>query len=189
MIVYVETNFILEIALRQKYADPAEEILQLAERGKIELVFPGFALSEPFATITYRERDWWRSSKSLKDILTQIPLSTLLTDAAKKMQNHLWDTVNRIIEAGISIETDKLCFKGAKEYQERLGLSPQDSIIYSSVIVDLQRRSHEESKCFVNSNVKDFDIPPIRDELSLYNCYFEGNFAKGLNYVQYDIRK
>jgi len=47
MIVYVESNFILEMVLGQKYASAIESILQLAERGKIELTFPSFALCEP----------------------------------------------------------------------------------------------------------------------------------------------
>lgn len=37
MIVYVESNFILEIVLKQQHAASAEAVLQLAEMGKIDL--------------------------------------------------------------------------------------------------------------------------------------------------------
>ena len=57
MIVYVKSNFILEIALEQNQATAAESILALAESGQIELAFSAFALSEPFSTITRR----WKS--------------------------------------------------------------------------------------------------------------------------------
>lgn len=48
MIVYVESNFVLELALGQEQSASAEAILALAEAKKIELVVLGFALSEPF---------------------------------------------------------------------------------------------------------------------------------------------
>lgn len=51
MIVYVETNFVLEIAREQEQVVSANKILALAEEGKIELAFPAFTLSEPFSTI------------------------------------------------------------------------------------------------------------------------------------------
>jgi hypothetical protein len=35
MIVYVESNFVLEMVLRQRDAGPAEQILELAEKGKL----------------------------------------------------------------------------------------------------------------------------------------------------------
>ena len=49
MIVYVESNFVLELALGQEGSVSAESILILAEQGDIEIVFSSFAISEPFA--------------------------------------------------------------------------------------------------------------------------------------------
>ena len=48
MIVYVESNFVLEVALGQEESPSAESILVLAESSKIELVFPGFSLKETY---------------------------------------------------------------------------------------------------------------------------------------------
>jgi hypothetical protein len=42
MIVYVESNFCLELAFQQEQEAQAEQILQLAEAGRVELVFPIF---------------------------------------------------------------------------------------------------------------------------------------------------
>ena len=73
MIVYIESNFILEIVLQQKEALAAEDILKLAESNKIELVFPSFALSEPFSTIMHiqsERRRWMNFSQS--SILNQL---------------------------------------------------------------------------------------------------------------------
>ena len=46
MIAYVESNFCLELAFQQEEEVQAEEILQLAEGGRFELVFPQFAVCE-----------------------------------------------------------------------------------------------------------------------------------------------
>ena len=51
MTVFVESNFVLEIALGQEQAAAAEAILQLAEHGTLNLRIPAFALSEPFSTV------------------------------------------------------------------------------------------------------------------------------------------
>ncbi len=40
MIVYVESNFILEVALEQEQFASAEAILKLVEENKIKLAFP-----------------------------------------------------------------------------------------------------------------------------------------------------
>jgi len=40
MIVYVESNFCLELAFQQEDETQAEGILQLAEARRVELVFP-----------------------------------------------------------------------------------------------------------------------------------------------------
>lgn len=54
MIVYVESNFILELVLAQEESISAERILQLVERDAIRLLFPSFSLMEPFWTIQGR---------------------------------------------------------------------------------------------------------------------------------------
>lgn len=59
MIVFVESNFVLEIALLQEESDHAAAILDLALRGRVDLRIPSLALCEPFTTLTRRrlERD------------------------------------------------------------------------------------------------------------------------------------
>jgi hypothetical protein len=45
VIVYIESNFLQEIALQQREFSFAASILKLAEQGKIQLIFPDIALS------------------------------------------------------------------------------------------------------------------------------------------------
>src|SRR5262245_16095012 len=48
MIVYIESNFILELVLEQEEAQAVNEIVTMAENSQLELVFPIFALIESF---------------------------------------------------------------------------------------------------------------------------------------------
>jgi hypothetical protein len=57
MIVYVESNFVLEIALGQEQATSAEALLAFSESRSIELVLPSLTLTEPFSTVTHRDCD------------------------------------------------------------------------------------------------------------------------------------
>lgn len=50
MRVYVESNFVLEIALEQEQHRACEDLVRLAEDAAIELVLPSFALLEPYHT-------------------------------------------------------------------------------------------------------------------------------------------
>ena len=51
MNVYVESNFVLELALLQEQSRSCEEILGLAEDGRIQLVVPAYSLIEPYETL------------------------------------------------------------------------------------------------------------------------------------------
>jgi len=198
MIVYIESNFVLELSLEQEEAQPADAILVLAENGKIELAFPAFALSEPFATVMHRERERRRLCSSFSQQLQQLqrskphehvvsrlePAPKLLLEIGKKEFDLLQSTVTRVLNVGKPIETDRAGFQKALLYQDRYGLSPQDSIIYSAVIADLQRRTQEEAKCFISRNWKDFGDPDIKSELESYNCAYLEDFAAGLRFIQ-----
>ena len=55
MIVYVESNFVLELAFRQEDCESSDNILQLAEAGKIELMLPAYFLGEPYERLVRRD--------------------------------------------------------------------------------------------------------------------------------------
>lgn len=54
MKVYVETNFVLELALEQAQHESCEQLLRLSEGGRIELVIPAYSLVEPHETLRRR---------------------------------------------------------------------------------------------------------------------------------------
>ena len=51
MTVYVETNFVLEIALLQEEHRECAEVVDLCKQRLLSLVIPAFSLAEPYITI------------------------------------------------------------------------------------------------------------------------------------------
>lgn len=196
MIVYVESNFVLEIVLGQEQAASAESLLRLAESGTINVVVPGFALVEPFTTITQRERARRKLvndvSATLKDLQRSTPYQSealLVTQAINGLASitgrelaSLQGTIQRLLAIAHTIELNSVRFSQALAYQSRFGLSPQDSVIYACVVGDAQTKLPSEPKCFVTRNSRDFDDPDIVTELSGYGCRLFFSFEDGLRY-------
>jgi hypothetical protein len=57
MIVAVESNFVLQLALKQEESAAAQEVLDLAVAHQIQLAIPACALFEPYGTLFRRHRD------------------------------------------------------------------------------------------------------------------------------------
>ncbi len=204
MIVYVESNFILEIAREQEEASFARKILDFAESGGIELAFPSFSLSETFSTIKRQQEERNSLYNSLVETLKQLQRSephkrimldlesvlVVLNDAVNKEFGPLHSTVERMLSIGRSLETNVSSFRQAIVYQGQLSLrKQQDSVIFSTIIADLERRLPDETKCFLSRD-KDFaDNPRIKSKLKPYRCSYLPSFKDGLYSIQNTLQK
>lgn len=56
MNVYVESNFVLQLALLQEFHASCEAIVNLCEAGCARLVIPAFSLIEPYRSSTLMPR-------------------------------------------------------------------------------------------------------------------------------------
>ncbi len=198
MIVYVESNFVLEVALGQEQAPSAEAILAKAETGEIHLAFPEFALTEPFSTITYQGRQRRSLSNSLSDQLRQLersvphqevvsllrPAPTLLGEIERREIDLLESTVDRMLKIGRPLNLNEINFQLALVYKEQYELSPQDAIIYSVILTDIKEQPNQEIKYFISLNWKDFGRPAIRSELRTYNCQYLESFDNALTLIR-----
>ena len=77
MIIYIESNFILEAALVQEESSYVNEIIELVDSGKIQLKYPLFALSEPFWTLVNRTTQRRNFNMSLTKHLNQLQRSSI----------------------------------------------------------------------------------------------------------------
>lgn len=204
MIVYIESNFVLEAALEQEQSVSAEAILKLAESKTIVLAFPSFALSEPFATVMHRDKERTVLRQSLIVTLRELqrsephkqavrelePLLAILKDAVNREFGLLHATAARLLKIGISIELDEFSLEQALAYQKQFDLKPQDSIIYSAIIANIRRRPPEEAKCFLSRDRDAFSTNlRIRSELASYNCRCIGNFTQGLSFIEHTVEQ
>ena len=198
MIGYVESNFLLELALAQEQAPEAEAIFVLAEQRAITLVVPVFALSEPFANIQRRTNERNRTldvvqrevrelgrSATHQPVAAQLqPILALLVGVGDQQTAALMRASSRLLSIGVVAGLNQSTFHQAALYRQQYDLSPQDAIVYASILADIRTRDPAEPKCFISRDIKGFDDLDIKTELRQYNCRFIGDFANGLSYIQ-----
>jgi predicted nucleic acid-binding protein len=198
VIAYVESNFILELALEQEEAATAEAILLGAEQRLLELVIPAFALSEPFSTMSHRSRERKRLGNQLEEQFRQLRRSNrhattiqpvektpvVLLGLEKAESDALDLVITRSLQSASRIDLTSDIFTRAIEYRRDYDLSTPDAIIYAAVIADAQKRNLGVSKLFISLNSKDFDIPQIRNELASLGAHYCESFAEGVNKLE-----
>jgi hypothetical protein len=64
---------------------------------------------------------------------------------------------------------ERAIFRKAVDFQRTRGLGSQESLVYASVIADLERRPADRS-CFVTRNPKDFSDEDVEADLARYGC-------------------
>jgi predicted nucleic acid-binding protein len=194
--VYVESNFVLELALLQEHHTSCEELLCLCEGGRIQLVIPAYSLAEPYETLTRRHRQRKRMKAELDEELRQLArtatytqrlsgfqqLTTLLIDSADEEAKRLEGVRARLLQVAEVIPLEVSILTAANQYQRTHGLDPQDALVYATVLLHLKQYQGPQS-CFLNRNSKDFDDPDLIAELDAYNCKLLPQFDAGCRFV------
>jgi predicted nucleic acid-binding protein len=196
LIVYVETNFLLELAYLQERSDSCREILDLAKSRAIALAVPAFSAAEARATWQRRvaeRRDFQNSlQKQVREISRSQPLRGLADQSHdvirafvadfQESRNRLESTIEEIQQVGTVIELTGEMISLAEHYEFAFSLSPQDALVLASV--RSHAKNHPGSKCFVTQDVKGFSNPYIYDNLSSIGCKVLTNFKDALAYVK-----
>ena len=88
MNIYIETNFVLELALEQEQRGSCEQILCLCEEGKAEhVIIPAYSFAEPYETLTRRHMKRKRMKKDLDRELLQLTRTELSTNRLGDLQS------------------------------------------------------------------------------------------------------
>ncbi|MEA2415200.1 MAG: hypothetical protein QOI58_1857 [Thermoanaerobaculia bacterium] len=194
MIVYVETNFLLEIAFQQESYESCEEILRLAGNGSISLVLHACCITESYLGwhgINSRRRKF---QAELQNHLREMSRSASYRGLAHQYRNVLDALVAgreesrlRIVDAITSIETHGSTIPLTFEiiylvdlHEEAYSLSPQDALVLASVKSHAEQRSGP--KCFVTKDT-DFNKPEIRNELGP-ECGLLMNFDDAVAHIK-----
>jgi len=182
--LYVESNFVLEIALGQEETAFAELLLASAESGAILIAIPSFALSEPFSRVTRGIRDREKLQNQLSSLVRQLSRSSPHTKEVDALPNvpdliaridqrevdRLVRTIHRILMVAKIVELDVSTFETAIQNQERYGFGLEDAVILSTVASDLRSLPIRSSHLFAKRNKSDFSDPEIVADLGELGC-------------------
>lgn len=192
MTLYVESNFVLEIALGQEELAAAERLLVAAESGVIDLALPSFSLSEPFVRITRGIRDRGRLMSQFRSQIVQLARSTphqfevdalqtvpaLMSSIDERERDRLVRTVERLLASARVIEFDPASFRVAMDYRTRYDLEDEDAIVLAAVVADLQSNTGSGRHVFANRNRRDFGDIEIVINLRRLGCDLVWGFAE-----------
>jgi len=196
----IESNFVLELALLQKQHESCKKIMALCETGKTQLILPAYSLIEPYeTTIRYAKertklsnelgkeiRQLSRSKPYQQQIDTMQEVTAFLVRSQEDEKERLRSTLNKLLTIAEVIPLKSEIISSALTYQAASDLSPQDSIVYASVL-DHLRTSTSTHRCFLNRNSKDFDDPDIVDTLKNLACKMLFSFDHGYDFIANQI--
>lgn len=197
MNVYVETNFALELAFHQEQFESCEQILQLCEAGRVQLVIPAYSLAEPHEKLIRQANSRKELQRKLRDEIQQLSrtvsytsrisniqdIANLLVQSNEEERQRFVQYRERLLQSAevIALTADILTKAAASE--SPYDLKPQDALVYASVITHL-RQNQPQIACFLNRNTKDFDNPDIVDELNRFNCRMIPRFDQGYGFIR-----
>lgn len=202
MIVYAESNFVLELAFLRRDHQDAERLLELSESGTNRVAVPAFSLAEPYETLTRRAK----TRRSLQEQLateidelarsqpyaelteTSRTVTSVLAASAAEERQRLASVVERVVRAADIIPLSAGTVLASLEFQTSLGLSAQDAIVYASVEEHLAT-APDGPRLFVTQNKKDFLTPDIQQRLNTRNCRLLTSFPAARGAVENVLRR
>ena len=125
-----------------------------------------------------RSRPYQASSHEFQE------LTNLLLRSGEEEKRRLDEALDRILRTAEVIPIGLNTIRAAITLQKSRSLSPQDSIVYASILAHLAEASEEDLRCFITKNSKDFVNPDIENELGTHTCRLLTKFGDGLGYVR-----
>lgn len=198
MIVYVESNFVLELALRQEEHEACQQILRGAETGRIQLVVPAFSLAEPYETWHRRAREREDLRDRLESELRQLfrsehyaqvlegstRITGLLTRSLDEDKKRVDGVCRRLTSVATVVSLDDQAVGRSLDVQETLDLSPQDAFVYASVVAHLRTTPPDEPKIFVTRDPDDFATPEVEDHLEEFGASLLPSFSDAAGHLE-----
>lgn len=197
MIVYVESNFVLELALRQQEYEFCERLLRRAEANRVQLVVPAYSLAEPYQTWHRRAREREGLRRDLEGQLRQLSRSEpygevleestritgLLTRSIDEDKKRIDGLCRRLLTVATVVKLDGATVSASLDLQASRDLSPQDALVYASVIAHVRSSDPNEPKVFVTRDPDDFLTPEIEEDLSEYGARIVPTFADSVGFI------
>lgn len=191
MNVYVESNFVLELALQQQHSASCEVMLQRCQEGCCRILVPAYCLAEPYETLMRRRKERTRMKVELDAQLGQIArtatnapqlsgfrtVTDLLIRSTEQESRGLDGVSDRLQRVAEVIPLDASILRDSIRCRRAHRLSPQDAIVYASVLAHLA--SGSERKSYFVSRDRHFADPDVVEELGSFNCELVRSFDHG----------
>jgi predicted nucleic acid-binding protein len=190
--VFVESNFLLELAFRQQEYAACARIWQGAEAGRYALHLPHYCLAEVFETLRRRrgQRDEYetylraeiiqhrREENTDSEAMDTLAsgLNTLLVERTRTQSQRLFELGSAVAELATVVPLAGAVIQEAQQKSQQHGLSEQDSLVYASVLTGLRALPADTPKLFVSRNEVDFKKPAVLAELRALNCEYLASF-------------
>lgn len=203
MILFVETNFVLELAFGQEEHGSCRAILDVAKGGDgLELAVPAFCVGEAYGRQIRRQREREGLQRRLAAELGELSrspayagrlegvgeVSALLTESGEDERRRLEAILGELYGAATLVPLDEAVAREAHRRQKDRGLNPQDALVYASVLGHLGRSGGEAPRteprhCFVTRD-NDFADDDVRADLEDLGCKLLFSFDAALGYVR-----
>ncbi|MFZ0887803.1 MAG: PIN domain-containing protein [Candidatus Binataceae bacterium] len=193
--LYVESNFALELALRQEHHQACEEILSFCETRDETVVFPAFCVLEAHYALVEKRRRRTHFKKDFDAERTQLLRSSRYKDRARHLDavsrfliasveeedRDFRAVIERLLRAARLMPLDLEVLRFAATLRDSFDLELPDSIVLASVLGDLEASSG--ASCFVTRDKKDFVNPGIQALLAAKDCKALFDFEHGRDYL------
>jgi predicted nucleic acid-binding protein len=195
--LYVESNFLLELALQQEEETHCQHLLELARQDKCSLALPAYCIAEPLDTLTRRSSErhsfvqrldadlrlLGRSVSYREDVNKFRDITTFLVKSNEVERFNLDRVLQEVLQVCQLLALNGITVARARQLETTCPLKMQDAIILASVLLDLDKGLRADS-CFVSRNVRDFSNPDVEAELIKRGCKYIASFLDAVRYVE-----
>lgn len=200
MHVFVESNFILELAFQQQDHLACERILRGAVAGHYTLHVPTYVLAEVFEVMRRRRDERDGHQRYLQQEVIQhrreasaeaADLDQLDSGLAKLLLARTQTQTTRVFSLVAALAADApgpaLTAAVVREADAARGpykLAAQDALVWASVLAGLRELPPAEPKLFITRNKQDFDTPPVVAALRALGCAIVTSFQSAATRLQ-----
>jgi hypothetical protein len=196
LIVYLETNFVIEVAYRQQEVSSCESIL--GRTNHIDLRVPAVCLCEAHFQYTGRVDRTDETMKKTSVLLGSLKRSKRYAQRADDLDGELGNLVStttaldkehfdmvitRLSEVCRIIGLSPSILKESQSLQTTFGLKPLDSLVAASVLADLSTLQSTSQKIFISRDRKMLADPQLRDRFDAHNCKIFLKFDSADNFI------
>ena len=135
ILLYVETNYILELAFAQEQSESCQRLLEISEQGNSRLVIPAFSIGECFETLVRRSnkrkqlantvsmelREISRSLSCRSEAVALDSIIRLLIQSLEDDKRRLDETLSRVLAIAEIIPLSNAVVTKAVRHRELFG--------------------------------------------------------------------